>query len=178
MTLAVIIVLQALCAAFFVGDIVSDVALGVDDRTHSYFEALATLVLILGVIFLMIELRGVVGRLEQMNRGLRAAQGEMAAIIEGFFDDWRLTPSEKDVGLLILKGFDNDTIAEFRGTAAGTVRAQSARIYSKAGVAGRVQLISVLLEELLAGEVQPPQPVSSSIGNGLELVARNRGQVG
>lgn len=155
MTLAVIIVLQALCAAFFLSDVVSDF------RTdtylfdvHFYMEASATLVLITGVIFLMFELRGVMSRMELLDRGLRAARGEMAKIIDTFFDEWKLTPSERDVGLLILKGFDNDAIAEFRGTAVGTIRAQSARIYAKAGVDGRAQLFSVLLEELLAGEVQ------------------------
>jgi len=154
-TLAVIIVLQALCAAFFLSDVVSDF------RTdtylfdvHFYMEASATLVLITGVIFLMFELRGVMSRMELLDRGLRAARGEMAKIIDTFFDEWKLTPSERDVGLLILKGFDNDAIAEFRGTAVGTIRAQSARIYAKAGVDGRAQLFSVLLEELLAGEVQ------------------------
>ena len=56
--------------------------------------------------------------------------------------------------MLILKGFDNDTIAEFRGTAVGTIRAQSTRVYAKAGVDGRAQLFSILLEELLADEDQ------------------------
>jgi len=76
----------------------------------------------------------------------------MAAVIEGFFDKWALTPSERDVALLVLKGIDNETIASLRGTAPGTVRAQCARIYQKADVDGRAQLFSVFLEELLAVE--------------------------
>lgn len=151
--LAAIILLQALCAAFFFGDVVADFK---EDKyfneIHFYMEAGATLVLIVGVVFLMIELRRVMGRMEQLDRGLRGARGEMAKIIDAFFEEWHLTPSEKDVGLLILKGFDNETIAEFRGTAAGTIRAQSTRIYSKAGVESRAQLFSVFLEEILAGD--------------------------
>lgn len=156
--LAVIILLQALCAAFFVSDVAFDFREGFYVDTHSFIEAGATLVLIIGVVFLMIELRGVMSRLEQLDRGLRAARGEMAQIIDTFFDEWKLTPSEKDVGLLILKGFDNEAIAEFRGTATGTVRAQSTRIYSKAGVDSRAQLFSVFLEELLADEERQAQP--------------------
>jgi DNA-binding CsgD family transcriptional regulator len=156
-TLAVIIVLQALCAAFFFSDIVSDFGSGFYGDTHLQVEAVATLVLIVGVIFLMVELRSVMSRLEEMDRGLRAARGEMAQIIDSFFDDWQLTPSEKDVGLLILKGFDNEAIAAIRGTAAGTIRAQSTRIYAKAGVDGRAQLFSLLLEELLADDRCPVQ---------------------
>ena len=153
LTLAVIILLQALCAAFFFSDIIADFkADKYLNEVHFYMEAGATLVLIVGVVFLMIELRGVMSRMEQLDRGLRGARGEMAEIIDAFFEDWHLTPSEKDVGLLILKGFDNETIAEFRGTAVGTIRAQSARIYSKAGVESRAQLFSVFLEELLASD--------------------------
>ena len=152
-TLAVIILLQSLCAAFFAGDVISDFSKREAFRNaHSYMEAGATFVLISGIIYLMIELRGVMRRMEGMDRGLRYARGEMAEIIETLFAEWKLTPSERDVGLLILKGFDNETIATYRGTAAGTIRAQSARIYSKAGVDGRVQLLSILLEELLADE--------------------------
>lgn len=155
-TLAVIILVQALTAAFFFSDVVSDFKYDVSlNEAHFYMEAAATLILITGVIFLMIELRGVMSRMEMLDRGLRAARGEMAQIIDTFFEEWKLTPSERDVGLLILKGFDNDTIAEFRGTAVGTIRAQSARIYAKAGVDGRAQLFSVLLEELLADEDHP-----------------------
>jgi len=152
-TLAVIILVQALCAAFFFSDVVSDFK---SDKylseVHFYMEAIATLVLIAGVVFLMIELRKVMTRMEQLDRGLRGARGEMAEIIDAFFEEWDLTPSEKDVGLLILKGFDNEAISQLRGTAAGTVRAQSTRIYSKAGVESRAQLFSVFLDELLAGE--------------------------
>lgn len=152
-TLAVIILLQALCAVFFFSDVIADFNSNKYlNEIHFYMEAGATLVLIVGVFFLMVELRRVMSRMEQLDRGLRGARGEMAQIIDAFFDEWNLTPSEKDVGLLILKGFDNETIAEFRGTAAGTIRAQSTRIYSKAGVESRAQLFSVFLEELLAGE--------------------------
>lgn len=152
-TLAVIILLQALSAAFFFSDVVSDFKEETYlSEAHFYMEAVASVVLIAGVVFLMIELRAVMSRMEELDRGLRGARGEMAQIIDAFFEEWNLTPSEKDVGLLILKGFDNEAIAEFRGTATGTIRAQSTRIYSKAGVESRAQLFSVFLEELLAGE--------------------------
>ncbi|WP_281969040.1 helix-turn-helix transcriptional regulator [Roseovarius nanhaiticus] len=165
-TLAVIIVLQSLCAAFFASDIVSDFGNNFDGEgyasLHLQMEAVATAVLIIGVIFLMIELRGVMARMEEMDRGLRAARGEMAQIIDAFFEGWQLTPSEREVALLILKGFDNEEIARLRGTAPGTVRAQSARLYSKAGVDGRAQLFSLFLEELLAGEAGAPRMGTAS----------------
>lgn len=155
--LAVIIVLQSLCALFFLGDIVADFtgpgdAPGRLEGTHLVFEAVAALVLAVGVIYLMIELRRLLARMDRMETGLRVARGEVIDIIDAHFDRWVLTPAERDVALLLLKGFDNEGIAGLRGTAKGTVRAQSAAIYAKAGVDGRAQLISIFLEELLAGE--------------------------
>ena len=70
LTLAVIILLQALCAAFFFSDVIADFkADKYLNEVHFYMEAGATLVLIVGVVFLMIELRGVMSRMEQLDRG-------------------------------------------------------------------------------------------------------------
>jgi DNA-binding CsgD family transcriptional regulator len=115
-------------------------------------ELVAALALVAGVIFLSVELRRLLARVAMLDRHMRAARGEMAEVIDGFFTEWSLTPSERDVALMVLKGIDNDTIANLRGTAPGTVRAQCTAVYAKAGVDGRAQLFSVFMEELLAGE--------------------------
>ncbi len=154
MMLAAIILLQALSAMFFVGDVLYDLNQGDHlDDIHLMLEALAAIALTTGVIYLMHELRDLLNRMSAMEFGIRAARGEMATLIDSFFDQWRLTPSERDIALLVLKGIDNDSIATMRGTAPGTVRAQCSRIYEKAKVDGRAQLLSVFIEELLhAGE--------------------------
>ena len=46
-------------------------------------------------------------------------------------------------------------IATLRKTAAGTVKAQSAAIYRKAGVSNRAEMISVLIEDLIDGVPLP-----------------------
>ncbi|HCE72226.1 helix-turn-helix transcriptional regulator [Ruegeria pomeroyi] len=149
--LAWMIVLQALCALFFIGDVLADLRAGNDDTgTHLWLEGSVALVLCIGLGVLMYELRQLLMRMERVTTTLRAARGEMAEVIEGFFADWGLTPAERDVALMILKGLDNDSIATVRGRAAGTVRAQSAAIYAKAGVDGRTQFLSLFMEELLA----------------------------
>jgi DNA-binding CsgD family transcriptional regulator len=73
----------------------------------------------------------------------------LADVIAAQFTDWGLTPAERDVGFLALKGLDVAEIAELRGRAAGTVRAQLTRIYSKAGVSGRAQFAAYFVEDLL-----------------------------
>lgn len=153
LALAAIILLQALCAMFFIGDVIFDVSEGnrLDD-VHLAFEAVAAIALSAGVLFLMRELRDLFDRMEAMDIGIRAARGEMSKLIENFFEDWRLTASERDVALLVLKGIDNESIARMRGTAPGTVRAQCTQIYAKAQVDGRAQLLSLFVEELLQVE--------------------------
>lgn len=149
LALAAIIALQGFCAVFFLSDVVFDFSQETPrDALHMSLEGLAALSLVAGVVYLVIELRQLLLRMGEMYRGIRAARGEIAEIMQRYFDDWTLTPSERDVALMILKGFDNEEIARMRGTAAGTVRAQSARVFSKAQVDGRPQLFSIFLEEL------------------------------
>ncbi len=152
-TLALIILLQAICSLFFIGDVITDIREGDHlDDVHLVIEAVAAISLICGVAYLMVELRHLLNRMEDMDTGLKMARGEMVTVAHAFFTEWALTPAEQDVAIMILKGVDNETIAAARGTAAGTVRAQTARIYAKSGVDGRAQFISLFVEELLSGD--------------------------
>lgn len=62
---------------------------------------------------------------------------------------WKLTPTEQEICLLLLKGFSLQEIAELRKTTERTVRQQSHCIYRKSGLPGRVQLSAFFLEDLL-----------------------------
>lgn len=149
--LAVLIVANVMCTAFFAMDVITDFeSFGSQEALHLVVEAIAAFVLILGTSFMLVELRRLLMRNASMEIGLRAARGEMQAVIDRFFFEWKLSAAERDVAFLVLKGLDNETIATIRGTAPGTVRAQCAGIYAKAGVDGRSQLMSVFMEELLS----------------------------
>jgi len=140
-----------LCAVFFIGDVIEDLRTdGRLDSPHMVLEALAAVGLSGGVLFLMVELRGLLARMSDMQTGLDIAQGHLAEVIEGFFEDWKLTAAERDVAVMILKGLENEAIARVRKTAPGTVRAQATSIYAKSQTDGRAQFISLFVEELLA----------------------------
>lgn len=62
---------------------------------------------------------------------------------------WQLTRAEKEVALLLLKGFSLRELAEMRGTSERTVRQQATRIYEKAGLRGRAELSAFFLEDLM-----------------------------
>ena len=62
---------------------------------------------------------------------------------------WDLTPAEREVALLLLKGLSLKEIARVRETTERTARDQARAIYRKAGVAGRSELSAFFLEDLL-----------------------------
>lgn len=69
--------------------------------------------------------------------------------IDRQLESWKLTPSEKEVTLLLLKGLSLKEIAEARKTGEKTARAQSTAIYEKSGLSGRSELAAFFLEDLL-----------------------------
>ena len=88
---------------------------------------------------------------------LRRASGAFADLLQERFQEWGLTPSEKDVALFAIKGMSTAEIASLRSTSEGTVKAQTNAIYRKAGVTGRPQLLSLFIEDLMRddGSIRP-----------------------
>jgi DNA-binding CsgD family transcriptional regulator len=64
------------------------------------------------------------------------------------FERWELTPSEKEIGLFLLKGLSHKEVAYIRGVSEATARQQARSIYKKAGLNGRHDLAAFFLEEL------------------------------
>ena len=69
--------------------------------------------------------------------------------IERQFEAWGLTPAEREIGLLMLKGFSHKEIGAFRATTEATARQQAKSIYQKAGVESRTAFCAFFLEDLL-----------------------------
>ncbi len=77
----------------------------------------------------------------------------IAESIHKQFSAWGFTESERDIGLLLVKGFSLKEIAEFRGTSERTVRTQAAAIYRKSNLENRSQLSAFFLEDLLGADI-------------------------
>jgi DNA-binding CsgD family transcriptional regulator len=73
----------------------------------------------------------------------------LGAAIDRQFDRWGLTPAERGVALLQLKGLRHKEIAELRHTSERTVRQQALVVYRKSGLNGRNDLAAFFLEDLL-----------------------------
>ncbi|WP_128515803.1 helix-turn-helix transcriptional regulator [Tabrizicola thermarum] len=160
-----IFLIQALCAFFFVSDILSSV-IGLRSTPISWemreaMEIGAAVGLVLGVIVGGLMLRRALKERHRAEEQLRRASGAFADLLAERFEEWGLTPSEKDVALFAIKGLSTAEIAQLRSTSEGTVKAQTNAIYRKAGVTGRPQLLSLFIEDLMRddGAIRPmPEP--------------------
>ncbi len=157
-----ILLVQAMCAFFFVSDIVVSV-LGlrvtpVSWRNRELMEIGAALGLVLGLVLGAVALHRSSQAQKRAEDALRRASGAFADLLQQRFAEWGLTPAEADVALFAIKGMSTAEIAGLRGTSEGTVKAQTAAIYRKAGVTGRPQLLSLFIDDLMRdeGTIRPP----------------------
>ena len=74
---------------------------------------------------------------------------DLSIKIQAQFIEWNLTKAECEIAFLLLKGFSSKEIASLRNTSERTVREQAIKIYSKANVKNKTELIAFFLEDLL-----------------------------
>ena len=138
---------------FFLADVASDLHWS-GLTMHSGLEALVAFALVVGTGFGALQMRRILQRIRLAEIGIATASGAFFELIEARFRDWRLTPAESEIALFTLKGLDVAEIAAIRGSADSTVRAQLAKVYSKAQVSSRGQFTSLFIEDLLASPIR------------------------
>ncbi len=150
-------------------DLVSDLGQGTT-MGHVLAEGAVFVVGMLGAVFMARRLVSVMrseraARQEALNLAeqLKATQAEaarwrdeardhldgLAAALDRQFERWALSPAEKEVALLLLKGLSHKEIAEVRSITEATARQQARAVYKKAGLSGRNDLAAFFLEDLL-----------------------------
>ena len=150
--LAAIVFLQVAFSLFYIVDMAVDV-FGIRKVAVSweFREAvqLATIIgLLLGAYLGIVVLKSIGKSMSDIDNRMLAASGQFHKLMHSRFEEWGLSPSEKDVALFTIKGLSNAEIAEARGKSVGTIKAQCNAIYRKAGVSGRAQLITHFIEDL------------------------------
>jgi DNA-binding CsgD family transcriptional regulator len=155
-----------LLAAF---DLVTDLRAGTG-RGHLVAEGGVVLVGMLGAIYMARRLvhgarseraareeaRALAERLEatevdaaRWRAEARHLLGGLGAAIDLQLERWGLSPAEKEVALLLLKGLSHKEIAQIRSITEATARQQARAVYRKAGLSGRSDLAAFFLEDLL-----------------------------
>jgi len=132
------------------------------------FEMLVFVAALTGIAIHAWQLASARSRSERLDRELTETRAEaqrwsreakdvlkgLGAAIDAQFDKWGLTPAEREIALLQLKGLRHKEIAEMRQTSERTVRQQALSIYRKAGLDGRADLAAFFLEDLLLPSVR------------------------
>jgi len=148
-----LVALQMLCGAYFLWEILASVLglplIPLRWEQREIVEIGATLGLLLGSLMgvaLAITARR---EMRRAKRAQRLTAGQFTDVVREYFAKLGLTPAETEVAWYILKGMSISEIAELRNTREGTVKTQGTAIYKKAGVNGKSQLMSLLVEDLL-----------------------------
>lgn len=168
-TLAGVGALFAVVAGLAGADLVADVGEGTT-LSHVLLEGAIVVVGLAGAGFMAARLRSAARaarelgeEARELSRRLDASRAEaeqfrkdaadliagLGAAIDRQLEKWALSPAEKDVALLLLKGLSHKEIADVRNVSEATVRQQARALYKKAGLAGRAELAAFFLEDLL-----------------------------
>jgi len=162
------LVLAAVLAAIVVGGVV-DLLLDAPDRwlsLHVIYEVLLITGALAASVWLWRAWRQAAESAASLERSLAERQAERDAwrdrarkSLEGLgravddqFRGWGLTPAEREVALLLLKGHGHKQIAAATGRSERTVRQHAVTVYRKAGLGGRAELAAFFLEDLALPE--------------------------
>jgi len=162
--LAMLMILQAICATLFIIDIIADLShlpVGEKVTAELWIELFANVGFILAIAVEGVFLTRLLRQQVRAEMALSAASGALHDLMQAYFSQWGLTAAEADVAGFTIKGYSIAEIGTMRQSAEGTVKSQLNAIYRKSGLAGRGQLVSLLIEDLLSGPLPvaaPPVP--------------------
>jgi DNA-binding CsgD family transcriptional regulator len=104
------------------------------------------------------------------SRSARAALEGLGEAMDGQFTVWGLTPSEREVALLLLKGYSHKQVAQATGRNERTARQHASSVYHKASLAGRAELAAFFFEDLMlpaaVREIAAGHPAGASAEDG------------
>ncbi|MCB9761830.1 MAG: helix-turn-helix transcriptional regulator [Alphaproteobacteria bacterium] len=161
--------LFGLILVFVIGDVVHDASLGAE-LEHLLVEfGLMAVAMVGAVMFWKMwrreratsraqiaaahqEVRAWQSEADTWRREARDTLRGLSVAIDRQFDRWELSPAEREVAMLLLKGLSHKEVADVREVSERTARKQARAVYKKAGLAGRAELSAFFLEDLLVGE--------------------------
>jgi DNA-binding CsgD family transcriptional regulator len=157
------VVIAGLIGADVVADYRAGSAIG-----HLVTEAAVMALALAGAAALWHELRSARRRADVLAVDLAAARVEadrfrneardalrgLGEAIDRQFGRWALSPAEREVALLLLKGLSHREVAAVRATSDATIRQQALAVYRKAGLRNRSELSAFFLEDLLLPAAQ------------------------
>lgn len=165
--LVVLVILQSVCAAFFVIELLTDVFglrhWAVTWAVREILQIGASIGLVLGAVASIVLLRQTLQRVHTVEQQVRVASGALIDVLRDQFVIWELSPAERDVALFAIRGYSNAEIAKALGKSEATVKTQLNAIFRKAEVSGRTALVSHFIDTVLENlPAQADQPEARS----------------
>ena len=135
---------------FFAYDIVADLLDDSESLPHVLIESLVFLAISTVLLAELIRVNRLTGQVLQERDKTARLSGELLAVMRGQFADWGLSPSEREVALLLIKGLSMKEISQARTVKEKTIRQQATSVYAKSGYAGRHELVAHFIEDLMS----------------------------
>lgn len=161
-SLIVSFIVIAICEFLFLLDVAADlfqVDITAPWIDHNVIEFTTTITLAFALAAIGWQIKRLLNEHGEAQASIKVASGELLKVIYTKFDDWNLTPSEREIALLLIKGLSTQEISDVRDTRPGTIKSQSSAVYQKAGVTGRSELVAYFVEDLMAGEGILPKKI-------------------
>jgi DNA-binding CsgD family transcriptional regulator len=141
-------------------------------RLHTIVEVAFIVFCVASAVTFGVSWRRSEGSLVRVRRALEARSEErdawrekaeatlrgLSESIDAQLSDWGLTPTEREIAFLLLKGYALREAAALCDRSERTVRQHAVSIYRKSGLAGRAELSAFFLEDLLVPGAPPPEP--------------------
>jgi DNA-binding CsgD family transcriptional regulator len=103
---------------------------------------------------------------DEWRESARKALEGLGQAVDAQFRAWQLTPAEREVALLLLKGYSHKHVASATGRSERTARQHATAVYQKAGLGSRAELSAYFLEELLLPDAERIVAAAGREGDG------------
>lgn len=133
---------------FFTFEVVNDI-IEAESLPHLLFEGFFFFLTFLVLVMHIRDAYQVRKQLQELEVREQQKSREPDAQIQKQLDGWKLTPSEKEISWLIIKGFSFAEIAHLRAVKEKTIRAQATSIYQKSGADNRNDFAAKFIDDLL-----------------------------
>jgi len=159
-----VLVVKAVAFLFFLFDIIFDVRDQISEATmyetfeliHLLFEGFAVVAIGAG-IWLTFQYQTVLKeQAENAEESLYYLKNDFDTLLKRKFAAWGFTDAEREIAILVLRGFTNAQIAELRETKVGTVKVQIHKLIQKTNSVSRTDFMAIFMDEFLDFAAESP----------------------
>ena len=116
---------------------------------HLLPEVFATVLLVFSFALSSRQLLAHRAALRRAGERLDTIRSDFSGLVERRFAQWGLSPAEKEVAMLTLKGLRIAEIARLRGCSEGTIKSHLSAIFRKSQVSSRPEFLARFVDDFL-----------------------------